>query len=133
MTPQSNSFVKQKITPEELSVRIITKNWKNILSKLDEKEQDKIQTDLTNVIHSAIQLERCSTDKFIELTQHEVGVVSYYISLLDRIKFMAADAFLENSKKKRDMLLIEMSKILGANVVEETIPVPYKIKEPKSL
>ncbi len=121
--------IKQKITPEEMAIKLITKNWKNIFEKLDEKDQERIQEDLVNVLYSAIQLERDTTDKFIELTANDVGVVSYYLYLLDKVKYMTTEAFIENSKKKRDLLLVEMSKILGANVVEETIPVPYKIKE----
>jgi ribonucleotide reductase beta subunit family protein with ferritin-like domain len=121
--------IKQNITPEEMAIKLITKNWKNILEKLDEKDQERIQQDLVNILYSAIDLERATTDKFIELTANDVGVVGYYLYLLDKVKYMATEAFVENSKKKRDLLLVEMSKILGANVVEETIPVPYKIKE----
>jgi hypothetical protein len=124
-----STVVRQRITPEEIALKLVTKNWQPILSKLEEKEQEKIQKDLINALKSAIQLERDTTDKFIELTENEVGVISYYIYLLDKIKYMATEAFIENSKKKRDLLLVEMSKILGANVVEETIPVPYKLKE----
>ena len=122
-------IIKQKITPEELAIKLITKNWQPILDKLDEKDQEQIHHDLVNVLHSAINLERATTDKFIELTANEVGVVSYYLYLLDKVKYMATEAFIENSKKKRDLLLVEMSKILGANVVESKIPVPCKIKE----
>ncbi len=121
--------IKQKITPEEMAIKLITKNWKPILDKLDEKDQERIQQDLVNVLYSAIELERATTDKFIELTANDVGVVGYYLYLLDKVKYMTTEAFVENSKKKRDLLLVEMAKILGANVVEETIPVPYKIKE----
>lgn len=122
-------IIKQKITPEELAIKLITKNWQPILEKLDEKDRERIHQDLVNTIRSAINLERATTDKFIELTENDVGVVSYYLYLLDKVKYMATEAFIENSKKKRDLMLVEMSKILGANVVESKIPVPYKIKE----
>lgn len=124
-----SAVIKQTATPEEIAVKLVTRNWKDIFEKLDEKDQEKIQQDLVNTLHKAIQTERDTTDKFIELTEHEVGVVSYYLYLLDKVKYMATEAFVENSKKKRDLMLVEMAKILGANVVEESIPVPYKIKE----
>lgn len=124
-----SAVIKQAATPEELAVKLITRNWKDIFAKLDEKEQERIQQDLVNTLYRAVQTERDTTDKFIEITENEVGVVSYYLYLLDKVKYMATEAFIENSKKKRDILLVEMSKILGANVVEEKIPVPVKIKE----
>jgi len=128
-TRKPSAVISTKTTPEEMVVKLITKNWKPILEKLDESDQEKIQNDLLKTIQNAIQLERDTTEKFIELTENEVGVVSYYLYLLDKVKYMTTEAFIENSKKKRDLLLVEMAKILGANVVEETIPVPYKIKE----
>lgn len=124
-----SAVITQTATPEEIAVKLITRNWKDIFEKLDERDQEKIQQDLVNALHKAVQTERDTTDKFIELTEHEVGVVSYYLYLLDKVKYMATEAFIENSKKKRDLKLVEIAKILGANVVEESIPVPYKIKE----
>jgi hypothetical protein len=124
-----SAVITQAATPEEIAVKLITRNWKEIFEKLDERDQEKIQQDLVATINKAIKIERATTDKFIELTEHEVGIVSYYLYLLDKVKYMATEAFVENSKKKRDILLVEMAKILGANVVEESIPVPYKIKE----
>lgn len=130
-TSKPSSVIKTKITPEEIAIKLIRKNWQPIFNanNVEEKDQEKIQNDLVKAIYSAIQLERDTTDKFIEITENEVGVVGYYLYLLDKVKYMATEAFIENSKKKRDILLVEMAKILGANVVEETLPVAYKVKE----
>lgn len=122
-----SAVIRQKITPEEMALKLIRKN--EVLSNLDADEQESIQIDLIKTIKDAIQIERDTTDKFIELAGNEVGIVAYYIYLLDKVKYMATEAFIENSKKKRDLMLVDMAKILGANVVESTIPVPYKIKE----
>jgi hypothetical protein len=122
-----SSVIRQKITPEEMAVKLVRKN--KILASLDEEDQESVQIDLIKTIRDALQIERDTTDKFIELAVNEVGVIAYYIYLLDKVKYMATEAFIENSKKKRDLLLVDMAKILGANVVESTIPVPYKIKE----
>lgn len=122
-----SAIVRQKITPEEMALKLVRKN--KILSSLDADEKESIQIDLIKTITEALQIERDTTDKFIELAVNEVGVIAYYIYLLDKVKYMATEAFIENSKKKRDLLLVDMAKILGANVVESTIPVPYKVKE----
>ena len=58
-----------------------------------------------------------------------MGIVGYYLYLLDKVKFMLSEAFIENSKHKRDAMLVDMMKILGTNVVEESIPVPYEAKK----
>ncbi len=122
-----SAVIRQKITPEEIAIKLVRKN--KVLANLDEEDQESVQIDLIKTIRDAIQLERDTTDKFIELAVNEVGVIAYYIYLLDKVKYMATEAFVENSKKKRDLMLVDMAKILGANVVESTIPVPYKVKE----
>lgn len=121
-----SAVVRQKITPEEIAIKLVRKN--KVLANLEEEDKESVQIDLIKTIRDAIQLERDTTEKFIELAVNEVGVIAYYIYLLDKVKFMATEAFIENSKKKRDLLLVDMAKILGANVVESTIPVPYKVK-----
>ena len=122
-----SAVIRQKITPEEMAVKLVRKN--KVLSNLDADDRESVQIDLIKTIREALQLERDTTDKFIELAVNEVGVIAYYIYLLDKVKYMATEAFIENSKKKRDLMLVDMAKILGANVVESTIPVPYKVKE----
>jgi hypothetical protein len=126
-----SKIVKNQITPEEIAVKMMTKNWSKIFNKykMTEEEQEKIHRELVKAMKSSIQLERDTTDKFIEITESELGIVGYYLYLIDKVKLMLSEAFIENSKHKRDAMLVDMMKILGTNVVEETIPVPYKEKK----
>ena len=131
ITRKPSTVIKTAITPEEIAIKVITKNWQSLFEKysIEEEDQEKMYKDLIKSLYASIELERNNTDKFIEITENEIGIVSYYLYLLDKVKYMATEAFIENSKKKRDILLVEMAKILGANVVEESIPVKYKVKE----
>jgi hypothetical protein len=124
-----SSILKQTLTTEEIAARVVSKNWKEIMAKLSEKDQDRVYNDLVRTLDITLSKERENCDAFIEISKNDIGVVGYYLELLDKIKMMSCEALVCDSKKKRDILLLEMSKILGANVIEEGLPVKAKIAE----
>ncbi len=122
-------LIKNTKLPSERALTAI-KTWeKEIRLTLTPKEKAELSKVITEQLQDAIMEDRDNNDKFINLSEHENGVLDYYLGLLDKMKYMVGEVILENSRKKRDALLIEMAKILGANVVEDEVPHKIKLKE----
>jgi len=106
------------------------KRWeKKIDLHLTPTEKAELVKSISQELQDCIMEERDNTDKFIELSKTENGVLDYYLGMLDKFKYMIGTVIVENSRKKRDELLFEMAKVIGANVVEEQIPYKVKLKE----
>jgi hypothetical protein len=96
--------------------------------KLSQEDKAELVKGIVSELQDSIMEDRENNDKFIALSEHENGVLNYYLGILDRLKWSVSDAIMENSLKKRDIILLEMAKIVGANVVEEEIPYKTKVK-----
>jgi len=96
--------------------------------KLSPEDKAQLVKGIVNELQDSINEDRENNDKFIELSEHENGLLNYYLGILDRLKWSVSDVIMENSLKKRDIILLEMAKIVGANVVEEEIPYKVKLK-----
>jgi hypothetical protein len=122
-------LIKNTKLPSERALAAI-KTWEKETSlTLTPKEKAELSKIIIEQLQDAIMEDRYNNDKFIELSTHENGVLDYYLGLLDKMKYMVGEIILENSRKKRDALLIETAKILGANVVAEEIPHNIKLKQ----
>jgi hypothetical protein len=122
-------LIKNTKLPSERALGAL-KRWekkKNI--KLNPDERADLARSIVQELQDAIEEERLNTDKFVALSEHENGVLNYYLEMLDQFKYMIGDVIMENSLKKRDALLLEMARVIGANVVEEQIPHKTKLKE----
>jgi len=122
-------LIKNTKLPSERALAA-AKRWEKKLDlHLTPEEKAELVKSISQELQDCIMEERDNTDKFIELSQTENGVLDYYLGMLDKFKYMIGNVIVENSRKKRDELLFEMAKIIGANVVEEQIPHKVKLKE----
>lgn len=122
-------LIKNTKLPSERAIGAL-KRWekkKNI--KLNPDERAELAKCIVQELQDAITEERENNSKLVELSEHENGVLNYYLEMLDQMKYMLGDVIMENSLKKRDVLLLEMAKVIGANVVEEQIPYKTKLKQ----
>jgi hypothetical protein len=122
-------LIKNTKLPTERALSAIKRWEKKTELQLKPEEKAELSKNITQELQNCIMEDRDNNDKFITLSAHENGVLDYYLSMLDKMKYMIGDIILENSRKKRDMKLIEMAKVIGANVVEEQIPHKVKLKE----
>jgi hypothetical protein len=106
------------------------KNWeKKSGIQLTMGEKISLINTITDELQDSIMEDRDNADKFIALSEKENGILEYYLGILEKMKYMVGDVIMENSRKKRDSLLLEMARIVGANVVEEQIPYKSKLKQ----
>lgn len=124
-------FIKNTMLPQERSIKAVKRWEKKLDIKLTVEEKEELIKSIVYELQSAIMEDRDNNDKFIELSKREDGILTYYLSMLDKLKYGIGDIILENSRKIRDQKLLEMAKIVGANVVEEEIPYKTKIKDIK--
>lgn len=121
-------LIKNTMLPTERALSVIKRWEKKRGTRLTPEERVDLSKSIIQELQDAIEEERMNNDKFVELSTHENGVLNYYLEMLDRFKYMLGDVIFENSLKKRDILLLEMAKIIGANVVEEEVPYKTKLK-----
>ena len=122
-------LIKNTKLPAERALSA-AKRWEKKLDlHLTPEEKAELVKAISQELQDSIMEERDNNDKFIELSQTENGVLDYYLGMLDKFKYMIGSVIVENSRKKRDELLFEMAKVIGANVVEEQIPYKVKLKE----
>jgi hypothetical protein len=122
-------LIKNTKLPDERALSA-AKRWEKKLDlHLTPEEKAELVKAISQELQDSIMEERANNDKFIELSQTENGVLDYYLGMLDKFKYMIGSVIVENSRKKRDELLFEMAKVIGANVVEEQIPYKVKLKE----
>ncbi len=121
-------LIKNTMLPTERALSVIKRWEKKRGTRLTPEERADLSKSIIQELQDAIDEERTNNDKFVELSTHENGVLNYYLGLLDQFKYMLGDVIFENSLKKRDILLLEMAKIIGANVVEEEVPYKTKLK-----
>lgn len=115
--------------PSERALNAIKRWEKRQDVQLEPEERANLAKSIIYELQESINEEKENNDKFVKLSEHENGVLNYYLEMIDTIKYMLGDAIFENSLKKRDVILLEMAKILGANVVEEQIPHKTKVKQ----
>ena len=120
--------IKNTKLPSDRALSAIRTWEKTQNRKLSPEDKAQLVKGIVSELQDSIMEDRENNDKFIELSEHENGVLNYYLGILDRLKWSVSDAIMENSLKKRDILLLEMAKIVGANVVEEEIPYKTKLK-----
>lgn len=120
--------IKNTKLPSDRALSAIRTWEKTQNRKLSPEDKAQLVKGIVRELQDSIMEDRENNDKFIELSEHENGVLNYYLGILDRLKWSVSDAIMENSLKKRDILLLEMAKIVGANVVEEEIPYKTKLK-----
>ena len=121
-------LIKNTMLPTERALSVIKRWEKKRGTRLTPEERADLSRSIIQELQDAIEEERMNNDKFVELSTHENGVLNYYLQMLDQFKYMLGDVIFENSLKKRDILLLEMAKIIGANVVEEEVPYKTKLK-----
>jgi hypothetical protein len=122
-------IIKNTKLPNERAMSVARRWEKKRNLRLTPEEKEDLIKAIKNELQDAIIEERTNNDKFIALSEHENGVLNYYLAMIDQVKYMVGDIIMENSRKKRDLLLLEMAKIMGANVVEEEVPYKTKLKE----
>ena len=120
--------IKNTKLPSDRALSAIRTWEKTQNRKLSPEDKAQLVKGIVSELQDSIMEDRENNDKFIELSEHENGVLNYYLGILDRLKWSVNDAIMENSLKKRDIILLEMAKIVGANVVEEEIPYKTKLK-----
>lgn len=120
--------IKNTKLPADRAMSAIRTWEKTQNKKLSPEDKAQLVKGIISVIQDSIMEDRENNDKFITLSEHENGVLNYYLGILDKLKWLVSDAIMENSLKKRDTILLEMAKIVGANVVEEEIPYKTKLK-----
>ncbi len=120
--------IKNTKLPSDRALSAIRTWEKTQNKKLSPEDKAQLVKGIVSELRDSIMEDRENNDKFIELSEHENGVLNYYLGILDRLKWSVSDAIMENSLKKRDIILLEMAKIVGANVVEEEIPYKTKLK-----
>jgi hypothetical protein len=120
--------IKNTKLPSERALSV-TKTWeKKSGIQLTMGEKISLINTITDELQDCIMEDRDNTDKFVMLSEKENGILEYYLGVLEKMKYMVGDVIMENSRKKRDALLLEMAKVVGANVVEEQIPYKSKLK-----
>jgi len=122
-------LIKNTKLPSERALSAIKRWEKKLDLHLGSEEKAELVKNISHEMQDCIMEERDNTDKFISLSENENSTLEYYLSMIDRLKYMIGGAIIENSRKKRDDILIEMAKIIGANVVEEQIPHKVKLKQ----
>lgn len=120
--------IKNTKLPTDRALSVIRTWEKTQNKKLSPEDKAQLVKGIISEIQDSIMEDRENNDKFIALSEHENGVLNYYLGILDKLKWSVSDAIMENSLKKRDTILLEMAKIVGANVVEEEIPYKTKLK-----
>ena len=122
-------LIKNSMLPSERALSAIKRWEKKLDLHLTSEEKVELVKSIIQELQGSIQEERDNTDKFIALSENENGVLEYYLDMLDKMKYMVGSVIVENSRKKRDETLIEIAKIIGANVVEEQIPHKVRLKQ----